>query len=133
MPRIARRSVKFGQIWTLYYHNVENRRKNGIECQSHFKIILTNQIRSKSIIISNGVRQKREGPITDRKTGMFPVLRIVEGFRLKKELREVRVEIKILEIRRVRDHLRQLITDTAGDLFRRKDPQDQDERYLITL
>ena len=64
---------------------------------------------------------------------MFPVLRIVEGFRLKKELREVRVEIKILEIRRVRDHLRQLITDTAGDLFRRKDPQDQDERYFIAF
>ena len=64
---------------------------------------------------------------------MFPVLRIVEGFRLKKELRETRVEIKILEIRRVRDHLRQLITDTAGDLFRRKDPQDQDERDFIAF
>ena len=64
---------------------------------------------------------------------MFPVLRIVEGFRLKKELREVRVEIKILEIRRVRDHLRQLITDTAGDLFRRKDRQDQDEWYFIAF
>ena len=64
---------------------------------------------------------------------MFPVLRIVEGFRLKKEPREVRVEIKILEIRRVRDHLRQLITDKAGDLFRRKDPQDQDERYFIAF